>query len=398
MKKTMTGVNLFAVCLILGAVNGAFAEDAIKLNSSDGSTKFVLQDNTATPVFSADSNGNAYMVGYSSAAKFYGDGSGLTGVSTHTFKIGDSYGGGIIFWVDATGTQVLIAATADQSTGVKWSNNSNATGAIFDGIYAGKTNTVIISTMQHAGSYAAQVCADYNVTVNGEYYDDWYLPSKAELGLLYTQRTAVGMPSSHLYWSSNEYGTTGSNAWSVNFNGGNLGYSGRAGSYYVRCVRGGPSSSIGNLPNFAESVTDGAYRTSTQTFTGSNTFKEVTASSATITGEARLSRAPVAAADAGITLTAADYGKTITVNSAAARTVTLPAVTAADIGATVTVVKLGGGTVTVQAAASTYIEDSTAGGAIYNNAAYPAYASLTLRLVTATQWMLVGGRGAWITK
>jgi len=388
------------MCLVLGLAGAAFAEDAeVKLNSSDGTTKLVVQDNAATTVFSADSDGNAYMLGYSSASKFYGDGSTLTNVSTHTFKIGDSYGGGIVFWVDAAGRQVLIAATADQSAGIKWSNDATATGANREGVYAGKANTVIISTNQHAGSYAAQLCADYSVTdpVANEYYDDWYLPSKEELSQLYLQKGAVGVGDNG-YWSSNEYVPNINFAWRVYFSNGLMFENNKSEVFYVRCIRAGPSTAIGTLPISAESVTGGAYLASTQTFTGANTFKEVTAASATVTGAARLGHAPVSAADAGITLTAADFGKTITVNSGSAQTVTLPAVTAADIGATVTVVKLGEGKVTVAAAASTYIEDSTSGGAIYNNAAVPAYAAITLRLVTATQWLLVGGRGAWITQ
>lgn len=34
-------------------------------------------------------------------------------------KIGDLYKGGIVFWVDAIGQHGLIAATADQSTGMR---------------------------------------------------------------------------------------------------------------------------------------------------------------------------------------------------------------------------------------------------------------------------------------
>ncbi len=105
----------------------------------------------------------------------------------------------------------------------------------------------------------------------------------------------------------------------------------------------------------------------------------------------------VQAANTGITVTSADFGKTITVNSASNQIVTLPGVTAADIGATITIVKLGAGRVTIQAAASTYIADSSAGGTLFNNAAAPAYASVTLVLVAADRWMLVAGAGAWIT-
>ena len=400
--KILSNVPYIAILAGVWGVGGALGADtAIKLNSSNGTTKFVVQDMDAAAVFSAGSDGNVYMVGYSSAAKYYGDGSALVNVSTHTFKIGDSYGGGKIFWVDAAGRQVLIAATADQSTGIKWSNNSIKTGAGLEGVYAGRANTVMISTMQHAGSYAAQVCSDYSVTdpVTNEYYDDWYLPSKTELSLLYAQKTVVGgFNTSAFYWSSTEYVPSTTFAWSVYFTNGLMSDNSKTSTHYARCVRGGPSSSIGNLPISAESVTDGVYITSTQTFTGANTFQGITAASATITGETRISRSPVAAAPGDITLTAADFGKTITMDSAAAQTVTLPAVTLAEVGATVTVVKLGEGTVTIRAAGSTYIEDSTAGGAIYNNAAFPAYASATLRLVTPTRWLLIGGKGAWMTQ
>src|ERR1017187_5645912 len=34
--------------------------------------------------------------------------------------IGESYGGGIVFWVDSTGQHGLIAATVDQSTAMRW--------------------------------------------------------------------------------------------------------------------------------------------------------------------------------------------------------------------------------------------------------------------------------------
>jgi hypothetical protein len=116
-----------------------------------------------------------------------------------------------------------------------------------------------------------------------------------------------------------------------------------------------------------------------------------------VNGDAKISRYLTQANDSGVTLVTGDFGKTITVNSASAQTVTLPSVTSADIGATITVVKLGAGKVTIQAASSTFIADSTSGGTIYSNTASPVYATITLRLATSTQWMIVGGDGAWLT-
>jgi hypothetical protein len=153
-----------------------------------------------------------------------------------TLAIGNSYGGGIIFWLDASGQHGLIAAAADQSTGIQWYNGSfTTTGATLDAVYAGMSNTNKIITNQGTGSYAAQVCADYSVIVNNEYYDDWYLPSKYELYLLYLQKTAVGGFASADYWSSAE--DTNGFAWTQSFVTGSQSLNGKDDAFYVRAVR-----------------------------------------------------------------------------------------------------------------------------------------------------------------
>ena len=200
-------------------------------------------------------------------------------LSATDLSVGNSYGGGTIFWVDSLASQVLIAATADQSSGAPWSNNLNATGATLDGVYAGKANTVMISTMQERGDYAARICSDYSATVNNEYYDDWYLPSAYELGLLYAQKDVVGgFAGSQPYWSSDEDVTDPATASEMNFGSGSVSSVNKTlTNSYVRCIRAGPATAIGNLPTNFRTVTNGAYLSKTQTFTGSNTFKDITA-------------------------------------------------------------------------------------------------------------------------
>ena len=144
-----------------------------------------------------------------------------TGATTLT--IGQAYQGGIIFWLDATGQHGLIAATADQSTGIQWYNGTyRYTGTTGDGLYSGAMNTAMIIATQMAdnqtGNFAAKVCADYSVTVSGVTYGDWYLPSKYELNLLYAQRVAVGGFASAYYWSSTE--TSNNYAWGQGFDDG----------------------------------------------------------------------------------------------------------------------------------------------------------------------------------
>jgi hypothetical protein len=154
--------------------------------------------------------------------------------------IGDSYQGGKIFWLDATGQHGLIAATADQSTGIQWRNGTDRyTGTTGDGLYAGAMNTAMIVATQMAdnqtGNFAAKVCADYSVTVSGVTYGDWYLPSKYELNLLYLQKTAVGGFASAFYWSSTE--AINGNAWIQDFDYGGQGTTNKGTTYYVRAVR-----------------------------------------------------------------------------------------------------------------------------------------------------------------
>jgi hypothetical protein len=161
-----------------------------------------------------------------------------TGATTLT--IGQNYQGGIIFWLDATGQHGLIAATADQSTGIQWYNLTyRSTGTTGDGLYAGAMNTAMIIATQMAdnemGNFAAKVCADYSVTVGDVTFGDWYLPSKYELNLLYLQQTEVGGFADYYYWSSSENSI--SDAWRQNFGGGNQYNDFKQNTYYVRAVR-----------------------------------------------------------------------------------------------------------------------------------------------------------------
>ena len=114
-----------------------------------------------------------------------------------------------MFYVYDNGQHGLIAATADQSTGIFWYNGTyRVTGATGNGIGAGAKNTSIIVASQisdnQAGNFAALICENYSVTVGGVTYGDWYLPSIYELNLLYLQQGVVGGFGSNAYWSSTE--------------------------------------------------------------------------------------------------------------------------------------------------------------------------------------------------
>ena len=131
---------------------------------------------------------------------------------TATHSIGESFGGGIVFYVWDNGRHGLIAATSNLSfggtTAFTWGPTANYVMAIRNGINAGMSNTERIIMKQGAGivNYAAMVAAHYSFNGNGwGDYGDWYLPSKYELQLLFKQKNIVGGFTNTTYvWSSTE--------------------------------------------------------------------------------------------------------------------------------------------------------------------------------------------------
>jgi hypothetical protein len=142
--------------------------------------------------------------------------------------IGENYGGGIVFYLYDNGEHGLIAATADQSTStMRWYGGSYTnTCARGDGIGAGLKNTAIIIANQgpvDGATFAARVCNEYSVTVGSTTYGDWYLPSKFELNLMYSQLAVIGgfTTSSAYYWTSTEFDVN--SAWIQSFINGTQG-------------------------------------------------------------------------------------------------------------------------------------------------------------------------------
>ncbi|MDD5267462.1 MAG: hypothetical protein PHO08_10085 [Methylococcales bacterium] len=142
-----------------------------------------------------------------------------------THKIGDKYGGGIVFYVYDGGLHGLIAARADQSRGIRWYNGTyKYTGTYNDGVNTGAMNTAIIVATQINDTpapevdFAALLCADYSAkAANGVTYGDWYLPSLDELNLLRKQKYVVGGFRNDYYWSSTNEIKNKYFAWSKSF-------------------------------------------------------------------------------------------------------------------------------------------------------------------------------------
>lgn len=125
-------------------------------------------------------------------------------------SIGQSYGGGIVFYIAEGEHHGLVCAEQDQTQGISWWNNSFInTGATGTSLGTGQSNTTIILNTQGAGSYAASICDQLDL--NG--YNDWYLPSIGELQLMFI-RIQPRFEETN-YWSSSEINQN--NSYSMSF-------------------------------------------------------------------------------------------------------------------------------------------------------------------------------------
>lgn len=155
--------------------------------------------------------------------------------STNSVKhtIGESFQGGIIAYVDATGQHGFIASTEDygasSGTTVKWSTSDVNVGSISTAIGSGKSNT---DAMANNNCYSAIRAKSY--AMNG--YTDWYLPSRGELAQMYKAKNDIGgFVSKGIYWSSSEIDLT--DAWVVDFSDGSYTYGDKQDYNYLRFIR-----------------------------------------------------------------------------------------------------------------------------------------------------------------
>ncbi len=144
----------------------------------------------------------AYVITISGVT--YGDQVKFT-TATPPIKIGQSYAGGIIFYVDNTGEHGLVASPNDLTVSTPWENgNYKSITTLFvtdTAVGSGQLNTTyIISKLGTPTGYAAYLCKDYSI--NG--FSDWFLPSRNELLLIKKNLQDKGLISFTAagYWSS----------------------------------------------------------------------------------------------------------------------------------------------------------------------------------------------------
>ncbi len=155
-------------------------------------------------------------------------GSSANGVTTH--YIGESYGGGIVFYVYDNGQHGLIAAPEDlrgivgsiYDGLIYWNASGNPTTKA-SGVKGGLKNTIALYS-SGSDDNPVRLCFNYNNTIDVR-YSDWYLPSLYELQLLYDQKLIVGGFNNdpitggngyYSYWTS-EYNLNGSGFYLLHF-------------------------------------------------------------------------------------------------------------------------------------------------------------------------------------
>jgi hypothetical protein len=143
------------------------------------------------------------------------------------YKVGDrGPAGGIVFYdkgVVTYGWRYLEAAPNDIPAPIRWGPNNTAIKDTDTAVGTGKANTQRIAPIinRHGEDGAALLCTALNI--NG--YQDWFLPSKDELNLMYVnlKKKGLGGFGDGYYWSSSEYNYF--DAWVQRFSDGSQNYS-----------------------------------------------------------------------------------------------------------------------------------------------------------------------------
>jgi hypothetical protein len=149
----------------------------------------------------------------------------FTTSSSSGLAIGQTYGGGIIFYLDNSGQHGLICAPGDLG-GKPWGCIGTCLN-VPTTFGSGAQNTATIVSLCSQQNSAALACDQYSI--NG--YSDWYLPSFEELKLVWKNLTMNGVSgglSMNNYWSSSDLGIDGGcsgRAWAFHFGCGCVNFS-----------------------------------------------------------------------------------------------------------------------------------------------------------------------------
>lgn len=239
------------------AITGYSADCGVDISSSGGtiilskgvcyglSPKPTIGDNVTTSLSPLDSF-SVNLVGLASSTIYYARAFSTTAAGTaygnevsfatqvQIIGLGESYNGGLIFYVDDSGIHGLIASTSDQTVSADWGCiGTTITGADGIAVGSGNQNTIDITGECTSTTIAAALC--FNLDVAG--FTDWSLPSNGELNLMNTNMYLQGLGnfSDFSYWSSTE--VDANSAASFNFKNNTASGANKNSPYSVRAIR-----------------------------------------------------------------------------------------------------------------------------------------------------------------
>jgi hypothetical protein len=229
----------------IGIVYGTAANPVYGIESS---TSEIISGNSFTSAISGLSPGTMYYYrayAINEAGISYGNTYSFTTLNYQIGGIGP--GGGIIFYdkgeyslgLNQPAWRYMEVASADLSFENGYTffdygcNNVNLSGAEYSIIGGGFQNTVDINNGCSSSQAAGKMC--WNAVING--FDDWFMPSKDEMNIMYTNLTPLGLGnfSPEWYWSSTE--ASNANAWRKHMSAGNIEVNGKSLLCKVRAVR-----------------------------------------------------------------------------------------------------------------------------------------------------------------
>lgn len=157
-----------------------------------------------------------------------------TEVNAPLHFIGESYQGGVIFYIDPTDSKKgLIVAGIGYKDPVFYEKLSGgapySTGATGMAIGTGQANSVLLLANDRAKDQAVKYCNIYSVSKDGVIYDDWFLGSINEYQKMFLAKGFLPKLGNTTLWSSSEIGWD--RAWCMTTNNGQ-GYKRLKNDYY----------------------------------------------------------------------------------------------------------------------------------------------------------------------
>lgn len=164
------------------------------------------------------------------------------------YKIGDFEHGGIVFYIDESGQHGLVCTKEDHGVEVKWGDRKKIRRNERFSEDLSTTTTIFNKNARKRDGigedHAIHICDKLEVIEGGKSFNDWYLPSKEELNLMYLNAVIIdstalsngGSPfAKTYYWSATEVDYT--SAWIQTFENGKQAQHYKNYNYNVRPVR-----------------------------------------------------------------------------------------------------------------------------------------------------------------